>query len=41
MLDKIIDAVAVVFISAVTIWVGHYWVMEIINYFSEKQCKGY
>ena len=41
MLEKIIDAAMITFITVITLWVGHYWVMEIINYFSEKQSKGY
>tara|TARA_R100000008_G_C3535991_1_gene142033 strand:- start:289 stop:399 length:111 start_codon:yes stop_codon:yes gene_type:complete len=36
MLDKIIDAAMIVFVGVVFVVVGHYWVMEIINYFSGK-----
>lgn len=36
MLDKIIDAAMIVFIGAITIYAGHYWVTEIISYFSSK-----
>ena len=35
MLDKIIDAAMITFITVITLWVGSYWVAELISYFSE------
>jgi len=35
MLDKIIDAAMITFITVITLWVGHYWVTELIRIISE------
>ncbi len=34
MLDRIIDTFMIVFIVAATLWVGHYWITKIIDFFS-------
>ena len=34
MLDKIIDAAMITFITVITLWVGYYWVMKIVEYIS-------